>query len=82
MFGHGHLMILSSLIGGLGLCGVFSSADMNSSTTTPSDSSFLIAPEAGSGYNTGSGATSLLVFLTGAVPPYLELLYPLAEWLG
>lgn len=55
---------------------------MTSSTATPSDSSFLIALGAGSGYNTGFGATGFVAFLTGTGLPYLELLGPPAEWLG
>lgn len=79
MIGHTPLITLSSPIGGLSLLRS-PRRIWTHQTATTSDSSFLIAPGVGSGYDIGSGATGFVVFLTGAGLPYLELLGPLAEW--
>jgi hypothetical protein len=60
----------------------FSSADMDSSNGHNLGLQLLDSAGVGSGYDIGSGATGFVVFLTGAGLPYLELLGPLAEWLG
>jgi hypothetical protein len=81
MFGHGSLMILSSLIGGLGLwCFLLGGFEL-----LPGHILEFQLPGSAAGWvrcHTGPVANGFMVILTGMGLPYLELPDSTAEWLG
>lgn len=81
MFGHGSLMILSSLIGGLGLwCFLLGGFELIPGYIVP-----FQLPGSASGWvrcHTGPVANGFMVILTGMGLPYLDLPDSTAEWLG
>jgi hypothetical protein len=81
MFGHGSLMILSSLIGGLGLwCFLLGGFELIPGYIIP-----FQLPGSASGWvrcHTGPVANGFMVILTGMGLPYLDLPDSTAEWLG
>lgn len=81
MFGHGSLMILSSLIGGLGLwCFLLGGFELIPGYIIP-----FQLPGSASGWvrcHTGPVANGFMVILTGMGFPYLDLPDSTAEWLG
>jgi hypothetical protein len=81
MFDHGSLMILSSLIGGLGLwCFLLGGFELIPGYIVP-----FQLPGSASGWvrcHTGPVANGFMVILTGMGLPYLDLPDSTAEWLG